>query len=79
MISSKKYEKVIYTYLSSNDKIKFQKIANKHGKSVSELSRQLIKIIIQFDKLGFMNEKLQKEEKKLANIFAMATNSRKVD
>lgn len=51
------YNDVIYTYLEHSDKIKFRKIAFKNKKTISELNRLLIKLIIRLDEMNKLNSR----------------------
>ncbi len=45
----KLYDDNIHTYISHKDKVKFRKIAFKNKKTVSELNRYLIHLVIQLN------------------------------
>lgn len=54
----KLYNDSIYTYINHKDKIKFKNIAFKNNMTVSELSRYLILLIINFNENKKLNSKL---------------------
>ncbi len=62
----KLYDDVIRTYISHKDKLKFRKIAFKHKKTVSELNRYLIHLVIQLNDAN----RLKNQSNELISFFS---------
>ena len=64
----KLYDTTIRSYVSNSDRKKFKKIAYKNEMTISDLNRQLIKLVIKLDEMDKLSNRLCLKDNDLDRI-----------